>query len=78
MMLQTLHQRDAAPQNCSVCGTDSVTLLQGRSDTAVSVSSRERACPEPPSRRRTRDLAEAHLRACMRRNIYIYILQQLG
>lgn len=66
MLLQTLHQRDAAPQNCSVCGTDSVTLLQGRNDTAVSVSSRARACPEPPGPRRTRDLAEAHLRAAVR------------
>lgn len=48
MMLQTLHQCDAAPQNCSVCGRASATLLQGRSDTAVTFSSRARACPESP------------------------------
>lgn len=40
--MQTLHQCDAAPQNCSVCSRDSVTLLQGRSDTAVSFSSHAR------------------------------------
>lgn len=52
MMLQTLHQGDAAPQNCSVCGRALATLPQGRNDTPVSFSSRARACPV---RGRTRD-----------------------
>lgn len=75
-MLQTLHQCDAAPQNCSVCGRDSVTLLQGRNDTAVSFSSRARACPEPPSPRRTRDLAKTLPRAGV--CLCIFLMQQLG
>lgn len=76
MMLQTLHQCDAAPQNCSVCGRDSVTLLQGRNDTAVSFSSRARACPEPPSPRRTRDLTKTLPRAGV--CFCIFFMQQLG